>query len=156
MKKLLSILMLVVLCSCGFEPLYKTNEAPLGQVAISNDIFVDVIVDREGQILRDLLRSKVSRANELAKYKLKVKLKVNTSDLGINIDDVATRKVLWVSANFELLENGEIVLAGKSMNNVSYAINDNEFITLNARNDEIEKSLHIIADDIKMKVSSFL
>ena len=145
----------MVLASCGFEPLYQTNEAPLGQVAISDEIFVDVIGNREGQILRDLLQKYISRAPLGSKYTLDVSLDIKTRDLGINIDDVATRKVLWVTATFILTDAGNPVLKGKSVNNVSYAVNDNEFITLNARNDEIEKSLHIIAEDVKLKVSSY-
>lgn len=156
MKKLLSILTLVVLCSCGFEPLYQRNESPLGYVSISNEIFIDVIENREGQILRDLLRKNISRAEEGVKYSLKTNISIRTSDLGINIDDVATRKALWVYVNFDLIENGDIVFKGKSSNNVSYAINDNEFTTINAYNDEVEKSLSLIAEDIKLTISSFL
>lgn len=155
MLNVISLCLLVTLTACGFEPLYKQNQANLGQVAISSEIFIDVIADREGQILRELLRRKISRAHEGSRYTLDVDLKIKTTDLGINIDDVATRKVLWVSAKYRLLEKDKIVSTGKSMNNVSYAINDNEFITMNARKDEIEKSLELIADDIKLKVSSF-
>lgn len=155
-KKTLSVLILLTLCSCGFKPLYQTNEASLGQVAISNEIFIDVIADREGQILRNLLRNKISKAGQNAKYKLKVNLSINSTDVGINIDDVATRKILWLSASFELLDGEEVVSKGRTSNNVSYAINDNEFVTLTARNNEIEKSLHILADDIKLKISSVI
>ena len=157
MKKIIVFCFLLLsLAACGFKPLYQNNEAPLGRVAISDEIFVDVIAEREGQILRDFLKKRISNAPLGSKYTLRVKLNINTTDLGINIDDVATRKVLWVSANFELLDGEDVISTGRSMNNVSYAINDNEFITLNARKDEIEKSLDLIADDIKLKVSSSL
>ncbi len=156
MKKILSILLLVILCSCGFEPLYQNNESPLGQVSISDEIFVDVIADREGQILRNMLRNNISKANSSARYRLKADLTIKTTDLGINIDDVATRKVLWVSVKFELLEEEKVLTSGRITNNVSYAINDNEFTTLTTRNDAIEKSLRLIADDIKLKVSAHI
>jgi len=156
MKRILFIGLLIALTSCGFKPLYQNNKADLGQVAISNDIFIDVIPDREGQILRSLLINKISRADETAKYKLKVDLSINTSDLGINIDDVATRRILWVYANFELLEGEDVIYRSKASNNVSYPVDNNEYITLKTREYEIEKSLHIIADDIKLKVASEL
>lgn len=156
MKKLLYLFTILILCSCGFKPLYQKNEAPLGQVSVSNDIFVDIIPNREGQILRSILRNKISRASEGAKYTLKVNIDINTSSLGLNIDDVSTRKRLWVNATFVLLEGEKIITQGKAANNVSYSINDNEFITISSKDDEIKKSLQLIADDIKLKISSIL
>lgn len=156
MKKYLIILMLMVLCSCGFKPLYHKNEAPLGKVSVSREVFVDVIPNREGQILRSLLKNRISTAGAGARYKLRVKLRITSTDLGLNIDDVATRKVLWMKADFQMLEQGKVIMKGTTSNNVSYAINDNEFTTMTARGNEIEKSLELIADDIKLKVSAFL
>jgi len=161
MKKVLFILSVFILsvfilCSCGFKPLYQHNEAGLGKVALSQEIFIDVIPTRSGQILRNKLKEKISSADANAKYKLKTNLSIRTTDLGITSDDVATRKRLWVSAKFKLLENNKILLTGTTSNNVSYAINDNEFITLTTKDAEIKKSLSIIADDIKLKIASYL
>jgi hypothetical protein len=150
------VFVLLLVCSCGFEPLYKQNVAPLGKVSLSKDVFVDVIPNREGQELRSLLRKKISTADSSAKYTLKVSLNITTSDLGINIDDVVIRKVLWVRVSFNLLEGDKVLTKGTVSNNVSYAINQSEFTTKTIKNDEIEKSLIILSDDITLKIASFL
>lgn len=157
MKRILFIIMVMFLSSCGFKPLYEDNQASFGKVLISKDIFVDVIANREGQILRNLLKQQVSSSDYAnAEYILNVELSISTTDLGINIDNVATRKRLWVSSKFYLKDmNGNIILNGSSANNVSYAVNDNEFITMTTKQAEIEKSLDILAQDISFKIASF-
>src|SRR5690606_9967568 len=85
--------------ACGFKPLYGTDGAPAAELAA---IAVDPIPDRLGQQLRThleiLLDPRGAGAPE--RYRLNIRLDVESDDVAIRRDETATRRVQAMPATY--------------------------------------------------------
>jgi len=152
----LSLLVLVALLSgCSFRPLYlKGKQNPQPELAA---IDVRPIVDREGQILRNLLLDQLTPKGSSADpvYVLDVSVKSSIRSLGIRRNDRATRALLRVSAIYSLRrkQDSAQLFNGASHADSGYDILDSGFATLVAEKDALQHSLEAIAQDIKLRLS---
>jgi LPS-assembly lipoprotein len=97
---------IVGLAGCGFHPLYAPGEA---QDAALSAIFVDLIQDRSGQLLREALQARLD-ANDNAAAKsfvLTVVYRENVSGIGIQNDNSSTRTRVVGTATWSLHPVGE-------------------------------------------------
>ncbi|MGH7104165.1 MAG: LPS assembly lipoprotein LptE [Acetobacteraceae bacterium] len=95
---------LFLLGGCGFTPLY----APVSSGAPSSDlarVFVAVIPDRSGQLLREALQVRLegSGTHEARIYTLRVNYGISSEALGINPDSSSSYVRFRASAHWSLL-----------------------------------------------------
>ena len=150
----------IVLGACGFQPLY--GQASGSSIATVDDLArvqITPLGERTGQQLHNLLRDRINPRGQPAQpaYVLTVTLDENIRELGVEIDETATRSNLSLRANFELrlAATGERLTNGNSVSINSYNILSNEFATFSAEQDPRERGLREIADDIKVRLAIF-
>lgn len=152
----LSLLVLVaLLSSCGFRPLYlKGKQNPQPELAA---IDIRPIIDRKGQILRNLLLDQLTPKGSPARpaYVLDVSIDFSIRNLGIRRNDRATRALLRVTATYSLRrkQDGAQLFNGASQADSGYDILDSDFATLVAEQDALQHSLEAVAQDIKLRLS---
>jgi LPS-assembly lipoprotein len=95
---------LLALTGCGFHPLYApsggTNEA-------LSEVYVDIIPNRNGQLLRQALQERLDGADDgTKKYQLSVSYAVRTEALGIQADTSSNRTRMIGTAKWTLKQPG--------------------------------------------------
>ena len=102
--------LLIVLGSCGFQPLYQKQQASdaviddLAQVQVLNLIDVENHDDRLGQKVKNLLLDRLNPGGRPSNpfYTLAVTVGTSTTELGVKLTDEATRAKLSMSASYLL------------------------------------------------------
>ena len=159
--RILSLLIvLVVLPSCDFRPLFK-EQASGGASGELATVEIKPIADGIGQLLRnrllDLINPKGAPANP--SYVLRITLKENIERLAVKKSAFATRANLNLTAEFNLYKaagkDGKKVLSGRSAVISSYNILNSDFATLMAEKDARARAAHEIGDDIHTRLSVF-
>lgn len=163
----------LLLAGCGFQPLYgdrATQTAGAGGApAAMAAIQVDVIADREGQILRGLLIEALNPQGRPVDpaYRLAVNLSVSGGSIGISRDNEVIRAASTGVAGIVLtrldgppeLAPGEVdpwpfqrTLRATS----AYNIQDDEFANLVAEEGARDEVLQQLANDIRTQIALFL
>ncbi len=151
--------MLLGLTGCGFQPLYGERSAGSGSVAQSelSAVQIDLIANREGQMLRNELLDRFQPAGAAAKplYGLSVGLSVQRIGLGIRPDETATRANLVIVADYTVrdLSNGNLMFRGRGRSISGYNVMDSEFATTSSENDAIRRAILDISQQITTRVS---
>ena len=158
-------LCLLMVTGCGFRPLYErgTAEQP-GVAAQLATISVQRIAEREGQILRNLLESRLAPRgpSEQTAYKLDATISFSETGLGTSITDETTRALMIATANFTLSsvtsQSGVLTapLTFSLSARVGYSIADSIYATQVAKEDAQERALVVIADDAKIRLAAIL
>ncbi len=164
-KNILLAAALLLMNSCGFEPLYQKQA---GSDAVNDDLAQVEILnlrdkidynDRLGQALKNLL---LDRFNPFGRpqspfYKLDIKLQSTKTELGFNIVDEATRAKLTLNAEYVLSESktNAVLFRGSSRSINSYNIISFDFATLSAEKNALDRATREIADDITLRISTF-
>lgn len=107
----LALLALLALAGCGFRPLY----APPGQNALTGDIFVDIIPNRNGQLLRQALQARIDGSDDRPDHQLVLSVAYGegAQAVGIQHDNTSTRLVVSGNANWTLRRlSGETLASG--------------------------------------------
>ena len=150
--------MLIVLASCGFQPMHN-EKSPASAAALAN-FDIALISDRKGQMLRNrLLKEMQPQGVKLnPRFSLSVTLTETLSNLAIRKDDAATRANLALSAAFSVTLRGdeEALFSGtvKSVN--SFNILTSDYATLSARADARKRAVKQLALQIKERLSIWL
>lgn len=166
MKKslaLLSVLSLLPLASCGFEPIYAqkkgaaTADAPSVQSQL-NKVSISNIPDHEGVILRNELidRFYVAGRPETALYRLDVlPIREIRRELDITVGAEATRAQLEILVPFVLtdISTGEILLRERAETFASFNIIADEYATRVSERRTRENALRDIARQIEQKTA---
>jgi LPS-assembly lipoprotein len=150
--------LLASVAGCGFTPLHsRLGGAGAARLA---GIKVLPILDREGQILSNFLRDKLTPHGPPRQpiYLLSVKLIEFKQSLGVRTDESATRANLKIVADFDLraASGNKAVLLGKAESTSSFNILSSSFATLAAEKDARLRSLRELSDEIKSRISIFL
>ncbi len=92
---------LAALSACGFHPLYAPGSQ---QDAALSEIFVDIIPNRNGQLLREALQAKLEGTDNAAakRYVLGVAYAEQSSAIGIQNDNSSTRTRVNGNATWSL------------------------------------------------------
>ncbi len=163
-KTALSALALVgclALEGCGFKPIYGTpsgseHDSPVAMDL--NNIAIDNIPDRNGQILRNFLIDRMVRANRPEKplYTLKVAIATSEEDLGILANSTATRSLLNMYGHYTLVDSkGKTVVGGTAHSVASFNKLDQMYGTVAARENAYERTLHEVSEQIVNRLSLF-
>lgn len=170
---LLGIAAALLLGSCGFQPMYGSPSlaqhidgakdgtgAPLSVADALNGIAVDIIPDRNGQILRNYLIDRLNRGGRPAdpRYRLSIDLSTPSSRTGVQQDDSATRQELRMSATYRLrdLKTDRVVTQGVSRTLVGYPVLIEQYATLVAERDAFDKGLQELARDVEARLAAYM
>lgn len=160
MRKLLSLVALLWLTGCGFQPVYGTFAPHFDPSGRMNSIAVAPIANRDGQILRNHLidRLYLHGAPQTPRYQLKITLADDTIDLGIRKDAIATRAQRRQYADWVLVDTktSQRIMSARSRSIVSYNIIDSAFATRVTSEDAQRRALEEIGDDITSRIGLFL
>ena len=152
---LLQATILSMFASCKFIPLY--GESSAGDVRLLKLVKINRIDDREGQKLRTILKQKFGQrgAPENPRWLLTISLSETKRQLGVKPDSTATRRELGVTAKFRLRELGKKssrTLKGRSFSMSSFNELTSEYANLVGENNARDRSLSIIANDLRKRV----
>lgn len=117
--------LLLGLTGCGFHPLY----APSGQTQVGlSEIFVDVIPNRTGQLLRQALQERFDGANDAParRYVLDVQYVENVESIGIQADSSSSRNRYIGTVHWTLKKPG--FLGQKITSGIARALDGNDVI----------------------------
>lgn len=164
-KPVFALLTVILLASCGFQPMYGTAfqsgtkkadvQAELSQVAISN------IPDRSGQYLRNALIDRFYQNARPAnpKYTLVVgAIQESIIDLDITKNSNATRGQMRLSTSLTLTDNttGGAILQRAITSVASYNILTSEFATRVSENNTRKNALDDLAGQIELQIGLYL
>ncbi len=154
------LLACLVLSACGFRPVYGTgnseNDSPVAMDL--NNIVIENIPERNGQILRNYLIDRMYRAQRPEKplYTLKVSLTSGEEDLGILANATATRSLLNMYGNYALYDSkGKPLLTGVAHSVASFNRLDQMYGTVAARENAYERTLHEVSEQIVNRLSLY-
>lgn len=150
---------------CGFEPLYSARSNQELQ-----SIKVEVIADRRGQRLRNLLKTRLNPYGppQHPKYTLKIDLTEGKTDLDIRTDATTSLKELSLSGKVtlkELSSQKEIfsnTLTVKTNFNIleeptnPLADNTSDFSTMVAEDSALVRATTKLAEEIRLQLASHL
>jgi len=154
-RTMVLLVLVTLLSSCGFRPLYlKGKQNPQPDLTA---VEIRPIVDRKGQILRNLLLDQLTPKGPPAHpaYVLDVTVDFSITNLGIRRNDRATRVLMKVTATYSLRRKQDEakLFSGTSRANSGYDILDSDFAALVAEKDALQHSLETIAQDINLRLS---
>lgn len=152
---------LLLVASCGFEPLYGNRDAP-GD-AVFNDfhqIKIATIPERTGQMLRNELLDKLNYRGEPSqpRYELKVSVKEERRDVLVRSDELATAADLTLIATYELLDraNSNAVVAKGAPRSINrYNVLASPYATLNSAEDARRRAAKQLAEDIRARLAVY-
>ena len=154
-RTMVLLVLVTLLYGCGLRPLYlKGKQNPQPDLTA---IEIRPIVDRKGQILRNLLLDQLMPKGPSAHpaYVLYVTVDVSLTNLGIRRNDRATRALMQVTATYSLKRKQDEaqLFSGTSRASSGYDILDSNFATLVAEKDALQHSMETIAQDINLRLS---
>jgi len=139
---------LFMLVSCaGFTPIYAEKSA--ARIAFS-EVQISPISGREGFVFtQEILERGGITSGENGKYQLQVKLTPARRGFGIQVDNVATRFQVQMTANWSLLdENGKTLTQKTSIGTTSFDSGSNPYASQVAETDAENRAISILADTI--------
>lgn len=149
------------LAACGFQPLYGSQGAATdpGVSAELAAVRIDPLRDRAGQQMHNFLRDRLNPRGQPVSpsYRLQVSLVETLTELGVQVDETATRANLRMVADFTLrnFATEESLLEGRSSSTTSYDILSNPFATTVSEADARERALREVADDIQTRLALY-
>ena len=146
--------------ACGFEPLYARDAASgTGAQDLLARVRIAPIPDRVGQELHNLLRDRLNPRGQPSRpdYSLHISLSEQIEELGIRVDETATRANLKVFADFVLNDarTGRELLSGRSRSFNSYNILESQFATIFSEADARSRALREISDEIRHRLAVY-
>jgi len=153
---------LFVPAACGFQPLYGEQQVATGgldPVEYLAAIRVAPMPDRPGQQMHNLLRDRLNPRGQpiRPRYLLVVELGEARENLGIRVDETATRANLTVIARFALRDagTGDVLYRSDARSTNSFNILSSQFATDVAENDARERGLREVADSIRTRLGIY-
>jgi len=149
---------LLMLSACGFHSVYGTHDTGTSTAVALNNIAIDNIPNRNGQILRNDLIDRMYGKNRSSQpqYRLKISVTYSEEDLGILANATATRSLLNMSGDYSLTDaQGEEILKGTAHSVASFDKLDQIYATVAARQDAYDRTLHEVSEQIVNRLSLY-
>jgi LPS-assembly lipoprotein len=153
---------LAALAGCGFKPLYGNAGSGSSDVSVSESLAsvrVTPMRDRVGQQMHNFLRDRLNPYGQpdAPLYNLQVDLSESVVEVGVRIDETATRANLKLTASFTLraVADGQELTTGNSVATTSFDILDEAFATTVSEEDARERALREVADDIQRRLAVY-
>ncbi|MEC7576748.1 MAG: hypothetical protein VX740_10115 [Pseudomonadota bacterium] len=151
---------LLMLSGCGFQPIYGNLGTDAKTSSIETQLKqteIDLISDREGQVLRNLLIDRLHNNGAISPtlYRLNVSTIDETrKDLDLTKESDSTIAQLRLKTNVKLIRKSdqEILLQKNIWTTTSYNILESQFTTRVSRNDARENGLKELARQIEQQV----
>jgi LPS-assembly lipoprotein len=155
-----ALLLLLALGACGFRPLYgDADRGGAGTAPQLQQILVNPIPDRLGQVLRNDLvdRLSPSGAPDRPRYRLSVAIATTKEGLAITKDESITRFNLRISATYVLYDaqSNTEVTRGISRTIAAYNVVQSQFATLVAEKDAESRAARELSEDIRTRLAVF-
>lgn len=151
-KYFLLLISVGALASCGFVPMYSSNNNLSSESVLNSLQQIDVrpIADRRGRILRNQIREKINPVGvDGAKYDLQVILASRSQDLGVRKDSTTSRSNLILTANVVLWDGTKRLLRDRVRATVSYNILDQQYATIASERNAESRALTQISEQIR-------
>lgn len=147
------------LAGCGFHPLYGSGS--FSPTAVSFDaVSVAPIPGHDGLRLRNNLIDGLTGGHAVTKprYRLEIELKSTEAGSLVQGDASITRYSVDLIATFRLIETAaeNPVLSETSRISTTYNVPASPYASTVARDDAVARATHQLADDIRIRVASFL
>lgn len=151
-----ALLGLLLLSGCGFRPLHGPR--PNGAAAPRLDaVRVGLIPERNGQLLRRELESRLGSRGGAARYDLRVGLAYGVELQGFARDGTPSRVRITATANWFLFDLGappRLVANGTERAFDAYNIPENQFFSADTSRDATERRLvEQLAEDIARRLA---
>lgn len=156
-----SLVLLLVLSACGFQPLYVAERDGSLYEKLQH-VKVGVIKERSGQILRTYLLQDLQLEGSSAQYTLNVSLAENTRKLGFRLDKTPRHQELVMDAGISLIneETGKVVLTDTLQATSSFSLGStadlasySADVAANKAKDDV---LKVLSQDIKLRIATYL
>ncbi|MBV6634063.1 MAG: hypothetical protein KI792_13635 [Alphaproteobacteria bacterium] len=161
-RVILLIPALILLASCGFQPVYGTAGRDGGGPTVQEqfaDVRVAPIADREGQMLRNALIDQiyVDGIPQSAKYELVVQLSFRQVAIDIDRDDSMTRSQLTGTATANLMSrsNGQRLWSTVSQSITTFNVLDSPFATVVSERTAREQAIDQISDELVVRLGAY-
>ena len=150
---------LLGLSACGFQPLHRSADGRAAAQQGFPAVYVGLIPDRLGQILRNELLDRVNPRGEARspRYRLEVAARESRSDIVILRDSTATFAKFSVEADWSLVDltTNAPVTRGTLRRTSSFSISQSEFAILQAEADARRRAATELAEDIHLRLALF-
>lgn len=152
----------IFLSGCGFRPLhgqYSAGENP-GSTASLSTVYVELIPDRSGQMMRTALERRFSPNGQQSaqQYKLAIMLGESISQLAVEQNAFATRANLILTATYNLVrtQDGYQYPTGSLTAVSSYNILASNYATRAAELNARERAIETLANDLRTRIAILL
>lgn len=157
MLKYLSILALLTLSACGFEPLYGTQNGARVQNRLSG-VEVTPIPDRLGQLVHNHLTKGVRPDDQgQTSHRLEVSLDPSIEGFGFRSDESITRERIRLVARYQLIDvkSGEAVFDDVVSANTSIDVVQSDFATVAAEEKARERNAERVSQLILTRLALY-
>lgn len=157
-KLIIGIALLPLLQGCGYHAVYASRSDNQALATTLNQIGIDNIPNREGQVLRndliDRLYGKGRPASVL--YHLSVAPKISTEDLGTLADSTTVLEGVNTDATYKLTDStGREILHGKAHSATSYDKVGSQYATLASYDSAVDRTLHEVGEQITNRLGLY-
>ncbi|MGE0597414.1 MAG: LPS assembly lipoprotein LptE [Hyphomonadaceae bacterium] len=152
MRTLLASFAVLMLAACGFQPMY----APPGGGPAIGPVVVQTIPGRSGHVLKTELDRMlgVEAGAGGPPMQLRITLTETANNLGIRIDESASRAELRLVASYILTPpNSEDVIRGSASSVVTYDIPTAAFGEIAAQDDARERAAETLAQRLRAELA---
>ncbi len=156
-KKNSAFFLLPLLTACGFTPLYGDNDGAASPVSAQlEQVRVETITDRTGQLLHDTLQDDMQRDGtpETQLYSLTVTYTIDQISIGIQSDTSSTRTRFVAAADWTLSPIGDpttTLAKGHASTEDAENIIDNQYFDTELETNTVNRQL---ADEIGAEITS--
>jgi LPS-assembly lipoprotein len=157
MRRLVPVIALLLLPSCGLRPLYAGGSGSPVAAALRS-VQIGPIAGQSGWLVRDKLRDRLGEAEQATPaYRLDVTLDDNITTFGLRRDQAATQERRTLRARYQLvdLSNGMVVLDATAGSDASIDIVSSEYATVAAEQTVLEQLSGIVADQIVARLALY-
>ena len=149
----------LLMAGCTFRPLYR----PAGRNAAApsdelSNVRIAPLTDRLGQQMHNALRNEINPEGQPRRpsYTLLVSLSETIEEIGIRLDETASRNDITLEANFRLLRAGsdEVILTARASTTDSYDILASAFATDTAQAAARERNVRRLAKQVRLQLAA--
>lgn len=153
MRVLIASVSLLLLAACGFQPMY----APAGGGGAIGPVSIAEIEGKSGHVLRTELTRMLAVENTGTGTPalLEITLRENISQLGLRLDESATRAELRLTANYVLTpgDSNARPIRGSLVTTVNYEIPIAAFGEITAQDDARERAAETMAQRFRAELA---
>ncbi|MEM1020923.1 MAG: LPS assembly lipoprotein LptE [Pseudomonadota bacterium] len=153
----LGLAALLLLCGCGFEPLYATGPGSAQVPAALRSVSVAPLSDRSGQFLQLALERRLNNNGVPADYILDIDMRQTTQFFGIRGDAAPTRQRVRMVADYRLVNaiTDKELFSGNALADSTIDIVDSEYATFVAEEAAVERNAQVVADRILSRLALY-